>query len=309
MSLVVAIDEIKPNQVKRNGVLGAGSVLTSNFCRATVDAPHSPSAYLNQGEPGRVTGAHFHVADQFQIVVAGKGKFGRHQVSPYYVHYSRAYTPYGPLQVDKETGWAFITLRSRYDPGQQLLSKAADKLKQMPDRQPWQVSKQVTFPIQSSGIKLNDIAEIKGDPGLFAHTLTMAPHTQTIAPDPSGGDGQFIVVVKGSLLHDDRERKAMTIAFVRPEESAFQICAGAEGLEAFILNLPQVKPRDEITTGPSPAAGLKKWQCTLCSFAYDEALGMPEEGIPPGTRWQEVPDSWSCPDCSASKSDFEMVEV
>ena len=36
---------------------------------------------------------------------------------------------------------------------------------------------------------------------------------------------------------------------------------------------------------------------------------MPEEGIPAGTRWQDVPDAWSCPDCSSSKSDFQMVEV
>jgi rubredoxin len=50
-------------------------------------------------------------------------------------------------------------------------------------------------------------------------------------------------------------------------------------------------------------------QCVLCAFAYDEALGMPAEGIAPGTRWEDVPDHWNCPDCAASKSDFEMVEV
>ena len=59
----------------------------------------------------------------------------------------------------------------------------------------------------------------------------------------------------------------------------------------------------------STVAGFKKWQCQLCSFAYDEALGLPEEGIPAGTRWQDVPETWTCSDCSASKSDFQMVEV
>lgn len=56
-------------------------------------------------------------------------------------------------------------------------------------------------------------------------------------------------------------------------------------------------------------AGFKVWKCVLCGFAYDEAIGMPVDGIPPGTRWADVPESWLCPDCSASKSDFEMVEV
>ncbi len=45
-------------------------------------------------------------------------------------------------------------------------------------------------------------------------------------------------------------------------------------------------------------------QCLRCGFAYDEALGMQEDGIPPGTRWEDVPEGWTCPDCMAAKSDF-----
>ena len=66
----------------------------------------------------------------------------------------------------------------------------------------------------------------------------------------------------------------------------------------------------DIQATPSPIeAASKTWQCVLCGFIYDEAAGMPEEGIPAGTRWEDVPDDWVCPDCSARKSDFEMVEV
>ncbi len=53
----------------------------------------------------------------------------------------------------------------------------------------------------------------------------------------------------------------------------------------------------------------KKWRCVICDWVYDEALGAPNDGIEPGTRWADVPDSWSCPDCGASKGDFEMVEA
>ena len=53
----------------------------------------------------------------------------------------------------------------------------------------------------------------------------------------------------------------------------------------------------------------KKWMCILCAFVYDEALGMPDEGVAPGTRWVDVPETWTCPDCSATKSDFEMAEI
>lgn len=47
----------------------------------------------------------------------------------------------------------------------------------------------------------------------------------------------------------------------------------------------------------------------FCGFFYDEELGLPEEGIAPGTRWESIPENWSCPDCGARKSDFYMVEV
>lgn len=54
---------------------------------------------------------------------------------------------------------------------------------------------------------------------------------------------------------------------------------------------------------------MKKWQCFFCGFIYDEALGMPEDGIAPGTRWEEIPEDFICPDCGAAKADFEMIEI
>lgn len=54
---------------------------------------------------------------------------------------------------------------------------------------------------------------------------------------------------------------------------------------------------------------MKKWECDICGFIYDEAEGMPEESIAPGTRWEDIPDDWCCPDCGTTKDDFEMVEV
>ena len=53
----------------------------------------------------------------------------------------------------------------------------------------------------------------------------------------------------------------------------------------------------------------KKWMCSNCGFIYDEAAGRPEEGIAPGTRWDDVPAAWVCPDCGTGKADFEMVEM
>ena len=54
---------------------------------------------------------------------------------------------------------------------------------------------------------------------------------------------------------------------------------------------------------------MKKWECIVCGFIYDEALGLPEEGIAPGTAWADIPDNWVCPECGIGKEDFEMVEA
>jgi rubredoxin len=56
-------------------------------------------------------------------------------------------------------------------------------------------------------------------------------------------------------------------------------------------------------------AGMKKWQCAVCGFVYDEAVGLPAEGIAAGTPWGAIPEDWSCPDCGTAKSDFQMIEL
>ena len=52
----------------------------------------------------------------------------------------------------------------------------------------------------------------------------------------------------------------------------------------------------------------RKYQCGTCGFIYDEALGLPLEGLAPGTRFEDIPDDWSCPDCGMSKDQFELLE-
>jgi rubredoxin len=53
----------------------------------------------------------------------------------------------------------------------------------------------------------------------------------------------------------------------------------------------------------------RTFMCVVCGFIYNEAEGWPGDGIAPGTRWEDVPETWTCPDCGVTKSDFEMVEI
>ena len=139
---------------------------------------------------------------------------------------------------------------------------------------------------------------------LFSRALTVAPGMQIDAPDPSSGDGQYVVVVKGSLMYESKEHKAITVVFIKPDEKAFQIVAGAQGLEALILNFPRHQAL--AADGSRAVATLPgKRQCVLCDFSYDPAVGMPDDGIAAGTRWEDIPETWTCPDCGAGKEDFK----
>lgn len=51
-----------------------------------------------------------------------------------------------------------------------------------------------------------------------------------------------------------------------------------------------------------------KYICNLCGYIYDEEAGAPDEGIAPGTKWEDVPADWVCPLCGAGKDDFSPAE-
>lgn len=55
-------------------------------------------------------------------------------------------------------------------------------------------------------------------------------------------------------------------------------------------------------------ADYKRYICTICEHIYDEREGDPDGGIAPGTRFEDLPDDWRCPECGTAKSDFELLD-
>lgn len=50
---------------------------------------------------------------------------------------------------------------------------------------------------------------------------------------------------------------------------------------------------------------MDRYVCTVCGYVYDPANGDPDNGVAPGTTFQDIPDEWTCPVCGADKSQFE----
>lgn len=74
-------------------------------------------------------------------------------------------------------------------------------------------------------------------------------------------------------------------------------------------------PRDQSGIGatlmasdPATAAATSAYACMFCDYVYDENLGIPDNGIPAGTAWSDIPEDWCCPDCGATKYDFVIKD-
>ena len=53
---------------------------------------------------------------------------------------------------------------------------------------------------------------------------------------------------------------------------------------------------------------MDKYICTVCDWVYDPEIGDTEQGIAPGTKFEDITDDWVCPLCGVGKEDFEKID-
>ena len=85
-------------------------------------------AFLVEKEPHAVTKPHFHEADQYQVIVQGGGRLGTHDVGTVAVHYTDAWSAYGPI-VAADEGISWFTLRNTWDSGARYMPAAREQLR------------------------------------------------------------------------------------------------------------------------------------------------------------------------------------
>lgn len=52
---------------------------------------------------------------------------------------------------------------------------------------------------------------------------------------------------------------------------------------------------------------MSKYKCLVCGYIYDPASGDSSQSIPPGTAFEDLPDTWTCPECGVTKDQFEKI--
>lgn len=50
-----------------------------------------------------------------------------------------------------------------------------------------------------------------------------------------------------------------------------------------------------------------KFRCTVCGYEYNPEIGDPDNGVEPGTPFDQLPDDWVCPICGVGKESFEAI--
>jgi len=205
-----------------------------------------PMAFLVEKDPGAVVHPHFHRADQYQVVVSGGGRLGKHALDGVEVHYTDAYSAYGPI-VAAEDGIAWFTLRNAWDPGARYMTSARAELRAA-RAENHEHREAVAGAIHAlSDAALAALTEVTCQPvlgpgpdGLATWHCKLPPSAELRGPDPATGGGQFWVVLAGSLATDgSAPLPPQSCAFVAPNEVAPSVQAGAGGAEALCLQFPR----------------------------------------------------------------------
>jgi len=173
--------------------------------------------------------------------VSGKGRMGAAPTSPLTVQYANGHTPYGPIVAGDE-GVQYFTLRQRWDPGAKYLPAAMDKLRKGNQRTRIKSGIGVAERAERmarTGTSTETILKEEAD-GLAAWIWRLQPDGTGTLPDPAKSGGQYLIVTAGDLVMDDQTLDTHSTVYVTPEESAFSIKAGPEGLDLLVLQFPRM---------------------------------------------------------------------
>jgi len=293
---------------------GGSRAITAYFARPDDCSVDMPMAFLADATPGRVLQTHYHLVDQFQVIVQGDGYMGMHKLGFGAVHFARAHTPYGPTRYGDAEGLGFLTLRAHVDQGAHYMPESRDDLAAIPDRAPWQLSAMPDLDLQpdASGVAVKPLDGMKDDHGLGGWSVVLRPGASITTMDASRGEGQFVVVLRGGIVDQGALREATTVIFVTREEGSVKVTAGPEGATLLMLNFPDASSAkrsvQEAARAAQRASEPTAHECVLCGYIYEDASGEPQAGVAPGTRWADVPEDFKCPDCEGGKPDFAALD-
>ncbi|WP_428483976.1 hypothetical protein [Rhodopila sp.] len=205
-----------------------------------------PMAFLVEKEAGAIVHPHFHQAAQYQVVVQGSGRLGLHDIASVAVHYTDAYSAYGPI-VAAEDGVAWFTLRNAWDPGARYMPEHRRQLREA--RAKHQHREATCGPLppltEAERAALADIYGVaviaETEDGLGTWRYTVPAGRGVTGPDPATGGGQFWLVSAGSAaVGGGALLPTRSCVFVAPDDAAARLVAGPSGADLLCMQFPKL---------------------------------------------------------------------
>jgi hypothetical protein len=204
-----------------------------------------PMAFLVEKEAAAIVHPHFHQADQYQVVVQGSGRLGLHDIASIAVHYTDAYSAYGPI-VAADEGVAWFTLRNAWDPGARYMPEHRRQLREA--RAKYQHREATCGPLppltdaELAGLTTPQggalIAETPDGLGTWRYTVPALG--SVTGPAPSSGGGQFWLVSSGSAaVAGGALLPPQSCVFVAPDDAAACLTAGPAGADLICMQFPK----------------------------------------------------------------------
>lgn len=207
----------------------------------------SPQAFLIEMTPQEIIHPHFHEVEQFQVFFEGEGLMGRTEgkLGPSVVHYTDAYTGYGPITASQQ-GLSYFALRPRKDPGAIYLHKEGYREKLRPSKKrhfsiPFVKSTQAVLGHLDKPVveQLFDNSHYSLDDGLSACLVRLGPRQVFTIQSTTQSSGQYLVNIQGVLKYSDRDFGESSVFFSEPAEVSFTVESGEAGAEFLLLQFGQ----------------------------------------------------------------------
>ena len=229
-------------QAQRQAVtMLTGDVFGRTNIIASSGSEGGPHAYLVEQSPEVTLPPHFHLTEQFQVVLAGSGMLGRsHALQPLTVHYARGKTAYGPI-VAGSAGLSYLTLRPQIEYGGYYLSDP----KTVVDRQApkFQTTSSAVPPATTSALATAPPAPpvemIKPDASGLAVWLSRLPAGVPLSAPAHGVPAdRFYVVTGGSAVLQAETLPPWSCVWMSAGKPSSHLTAGPRGAELLTLQFP-----------------------------------------------------------------------
>lgn len=210
---------------------------------STGNAP-GPQATMSELQAQETLRPHFHGVTMFQLFIAGSGTIGSRglPLNPLTVQFKDHHTAYGPVVAGPQ-GLSFVALRMYTGDSQPIYlgnSEAREKLQ--PSKRRNLTSAPIRFSTEPVLRARKEVAwetALTGDDGMSAKIVRLGADMAVKGPNPKVAGGYYLFVGNGSIVHDHVELPLWSMVVVENDEDEFEIRAGANGLEALLLEYPR----------------------------------------------------------------------